>query len=64
MRVTINSDLCCGHGLCLDAAPGVFELRDDDKAYVINEHHEESEREAILKAIRHCPQMAIDLHER
>ncbi len=62
MRVTVNYDLCCGHALCSSIAPEIFEVRDDEKAYVIVAPHE-SQREVILQAIRLCPQMAIDLHE-
>jgi ferredoxin len=63
MRVTVNYDLCCGHGFCVTAAPEVFELRDDDKAYVICEHPEEQLRGKVVEAVRSCPQMAIDLYE-
>jgi ferredoxin len=63
MRVEVNFDLCCGHAVCVEAAPEVFEMRDDDKAYVILEHPGEELRAKVEEAVRVCPQMAIDLFE-
>jgi ferredoxin len=63
MRVEVNLDSCCGHGVCVDAAPEVFEMRDDDKAHVILEHPDEELRAKVQEAVRVCPQMAIDLFE-
>lgn len=63
MRVSVNMDLCCGHGLCVGSASNIFEMDDDDKAHVIMEHPPESERDNAMKAMRICPQMAIDVQE-
>jgi ferredoxin len=60
MQVTVNFDLCCGHGICVDLAPDLFELREDGKAYVIVEPDESMRRHAD-DAARACPQMAIDV---
>jgi len=37
MKITIDYDACEGCGSCVEVCPEVFELRDDDKAYVISE---------------------------
>ena len=63
MRVSVNMDLCCGHAICVDAAPEVFEMRDDNKAHVLAEHFGEESRAYIEEAVRICPQMAIDAYE-
>ena len=60
MQVTVNFDLCCGHGICVDVAPDLFELRDDAKAYLLVEP-DESMRAQAESAARACPQMAIDV---
>ncbi len=33
----VDYDLCIGCGSCVEICPEVFELRDDEKAYVIGE---------------------------
>lgn len=34
-KPVINYDLCEGCGTCVELCPEVFELKDDEKAYVI-----------------------------
>ena len=34
MKVWIDQNLCTGDGLCAETVPAVFELHDDDLAYV------------------------------
>jgi ferredoxin len=58
MNITIDGDLCCGHALCVEAAPNLFEMREDDKAYVIGTPTAEDE-DSARKAEQICPQMAI-----
>ena len=38
MRVVVDFDLCESNALCMAAAPEVFEVRDDDFLYVLQEH--------------------------
>jgi ferredoxin len=47
----------------MQVAPDVFEVRDDDKLYVLNEHPPESARERVLKAVRVCPKQALSISE-
>ena len=63
MKVTVNYDLCEGHGRCEAAAPEVFELRDDERSYVLQEHPPESLRQKVERAVRLCPRQAITLTE-
>jgi ferredoxin len=37
MKPVINYDECTGCATCVELCPEVFELRDDEKAYVIAE---------------------------
>jgi ferredoxin len=62
MRVTVNFDLCCGHALCVEVAPELFEMHDDEnKAYVLVAEPPEELRAKAEEAVKICPQMAIDL---
>ena len=36
-KPVVDYDLCIGCGSCVEICPEVFELRDDEKAYVIGE---------------------------
>ena len=38
MRVVVDFDLCESNALCMAAAPEVFEVRDDDFMYVLDEN--------------------------
>ena len=61
MKVVVDFDLCQSHGLCTQAAPEVFELRDDGFLYVLNEAPGEELRKKLETAVRECPTGAIKL---
>lgn len=63
MRVVVDRDLCESNGLCVAAAPEVFELQDDDTLLVLQETPDESLRGKVADAIRTCPKLAISLQE-
>ncbi|MBY0286282.1 MAG: ferredoxin [Mycobacteriaceae bacterium] len=60
MHVTVDYDLCEGHGQCLLAAPDVFDLPDGaDKVVVLNADPPEGEHEAVVRAAAMCPAQAL-----
>jgi ferredoxin len=61
MRVVVNFDRCESNALCVDACPEVFEIRDDDRLYVIDEHPPEELRQKVEQAARACPTQAITI---
>ena len=63
MRVVVNFDLCESNALCMDAAPEVFEVRDDDFLYVLNETPGEELRAKVEESVRRCPKQAISIAE-
>jgi ferredoxin len=63
MRVVVNFDLCESNALCMGVAPEVFEVRDDDLLYVLNENPPEELREKVLAAVRVCPKNAISIED-
>ena len=63
MRVVVDYDLCESNALCMAAAPEVFEVRDDDFLYVLDENPPESLREKVELAVQRCPKQAIRLED-
>lgn len=59
MKIVVDFELCQSHGLCTEAAPEVFEVRDDGFLYILNETPDEKLRSKVDKAIRECPTGAI-----
>jgi ferredoxin len=63
VRVVVDWDLCESNGLCMAAAPEVFQLQDDDTLLILAETADESLRGKVTEAIRSCPKQAISLQE-
>lgn len=63
MRVVVDFDLCESNALCMAAAPEVFEVRDDDFLYVLDENPPERLRSKVEQAVRNCPKQAIKLED-
>lgn len=61
MKPKIDWDLCESNGVCMDVMPSVFELRDDDKLYLLREDLEEADRATLQQAVRQCPRQAISI---
>jgi ferredoxin len=63
MRIVVDFDLCESNALCVDAAPELFEVRDDDLLYVLDENPGEDLRPKVEQAVRVCPKQAITIVE-
>jgi ferredoxin len=63
MRVVVDFDLCESNALCMAAAPEVFEVREDDFLYVLDENPPEELREKVMAAVRSCPKNAISVED-
>ena len=61
MRIVVDFDLCESNALCMGAAPEVFEVRDDDFLYVLDETPGEELRSQVEEAARLCPKQAITI---
>lgn len=60
-KITVDRDLCIGAAPCVTVAPGVFQMDDENKAYVVDENG--ADPETILLAAQACPVQAIILHD-
>ena len=63
MRVVVDFEQCESNALCMGILPEVFEVRDDDFLYVLNENPPEALREKLMEAVRSCPKNAISIED-
>ena len=61
MRVRVDFEKCESHGECMMYAPDVFEVRDDDFLYVLQEEPGPELHADVVAAAHCCPQQAITL---
>jgi ferredoxin len=60
-RIVVDYDLCESNAICMQVAPDIFEVRDDDFLYVLNETPGEEARARCEEAVNRCPKQAIKL---
>lgn len=63
MRIVVDYDRCESNALCMRVAPDVFQVRDDDILYVLNETPGEELRPKVEEAARLCPKQAISIED-
>jgi ferredoxin len=62
MHIVIKDGLCQGHGQCVDAAPDVFCVSDnDDLVHLLIDDPDDSLRPAVEDAVRRCPVEALSI---
>ena len=62
-KVVVDFDKCESNALCMGVAPEVFEVRDDDFMYVLQENPPENLRAKVEEAVQRCPKQAIKLED-
>ncbi|HRY90831.1 MAG TPA: ferredoxin [Candidatus Gracilibacteria bacterium] len=61
MKIEVKRDICIGAAPCVAVAPGVFQLDDEGKAYIVDPKGAD---EATIKlAAEACPVRAIFLYD-
>lgn len=58
-KVVVDFDLCESNAICMDVAPEVFEVRDDDFLYILDETPGPELRDRVDEAVSRCPKQAI-----
>lgn len=61
MKVTVEPDLCEANGLCVAAAPDVFDLIDDDVVDILLPEPPPEIESAVAEAVIACPKQALRL---
>jgi ferredoxin len=62
-KVVVDFDLCESNAICMGIAPEVFEVRDDNFLYVLQENPSDNLRAQVEDAVRQCPRQAISIDE-
>jgi ferredoxin len=63
MKVTVDFDLCESNAVCMGIVPEVFEVREDDFLYILDENPPDAMRSRLEQAVVSCPRAAISLAE-
>ena len=61
MKIVVDYDLCEANALCMEAAPEVFRVEEDDTLTVLLEEPGEELRSKVEEAARLCPRQAITI---
>jgi ferredoxin len=59
MKVVVDYDLCEANALCMQAAPEVFRVEEDDTLTVLLDEIPENLRQKVQDSERLCPRQAI-----
>jgi len=62
-RVVVDMDLCESNAVCMGILPDVFEVRDDDLLYVLEERPADADHAKVAEAVARCPKQAIRIAE-
>ena len=62
-KVVVDFDLCESNAICMGIVPEVFEVRDDNFLYVLQENPPDDLRGKVDQAVRQCPKQAISVDE-
>jgi ferredoxin len=63
VKIVVDYDKCTSNAVCMGIAPEIFEVRDDNFLYVLQEEPTESARPLVEQAVRDCPTQAISIAE-
>ena len=61
MKIVVDFDKCKSNAVCMGIAPEIFEVRDDNFLYVLQEEPPKSARPLVEQAVRDCPTQAISI---
>jgi len=59
LTITLDTDLCQGHAVCVGEAPEVFTLDDDGHVALLTDRPPPSLNAKVRAAAKHCPQRTI-----
>lgn len=60
-KIVIKRNTCIGAAPCVAVAPGVFQLDEEGKAYIVDP--DATDQETLMMAAESCPVLAILLYD-
>jgi len=63
VRVGVDPDACEANGVCVEFAPEVFRLDDDDQLHILQSEPPTELSARVRQAVDGCPKRALSLHE-
>lgn len=63
MKIVVDYDLCEANALCMDAAPEVFRVEEDDTLTILLDDIPKDLRAKCEDAVRLCPRQALALRD-
>jgi sterol 14-demethylase len=63
VKVTVDRDLCQGHGVCESEAPEVFSVSKNGVLTILQEFPDPDLRAGIELAVSYCPTHALRIEE-
>ena len=63
MKIVVDFDLCEANAVCMQQAPEVFRVDENDSLEILKESPSEELREKVEAAVRLCPRQALSLEE-
>ncbi len=61
VKIFVDYDLCEANAICMEQAPEVFKVDDEDNLHVLLENPGDELREKVEAAVRLCPRQALKI---
>jgi ferredoxin len=59
LKITVDLGLCQGYANCINVAPDIFDLNDDDQVMLLRTDFEAADQPRIEDAVQGCPVSAL-----
>ncbi len=63
MKIVVDYDLCEANARCMETAPDIFKVDEEDNLHVLIESPSEDRRKDVEEAVRLCPRQALTIQE-
>ena len=63
MKIVVDYDLCEANARCMEVAPDIFKVDEEDNLHILIESPSEDRRKDVEEAVRLCPRQAITVQE-
>ncbi len=63
MKILVDYDLCEANARCMEVAPDIFKVDDEDNLHILIESPYEDRRKDVEEAVRLCPRQALAIQD-